>query len=240
MMSLLLCFFVLLFAMGKTEQAKFQALSESFNKQFGFSHSKRAKVRGNRPALNSRNPRLGSDQTSVVDKQDNGKGKPNKRANGHFVTNIARSGDLASRGTVIVFPEMSSELSDKHRETLELVCRTQLGGLPNRIEIRGHASGRPPGADDDFADDWELAFQRCRQVMEFVVKQPGIDSRRIRLGVSGRNEPRRALGTNDLLTENSHVEVFLLNETAAPPGTEIDESAIVPGDEPADQPPASE
>ena len=62
MMSLLLCFFVLLFSMGQTEQQKFQAMADAMSQQFG-THEPRLKLYPrNHPTLKYRQERLGREE----------------------------------------------------------------------------------------------------------------------------------------------------------------------------------
>jgi len=147
-----------------------------------------------------------------------------------------RPGDHLLVGGRIYFGEFSADLTEPEMAKLRKAAE-ELAGKLQRIEIRGHSSRRPLPKDSPYRDSWDLAYDRCRKVKDFLVAQ-GIDPKRIRLGVAGDNEPLDA-GTDPLPTKpNSRVEIHVLSEyvqspegqRAAPPAQV---SAISARDNPA-------
>ena len=213
MMALLLCFFVLLFSMGQTEQEKFQAMADSMQHQFGQTNPRLKIYPRDHPPLMKRKERLGSDefdrgqtiQTSTEQEAQQGSDKQRLW--------VTRPGPSPTAGVVLLFDAGDSELSEQHRQKLHEVAE-MFAGKANRIEIRGHAIGRPPDEGDTYRDEWDLAFQRCYRTMQQLVEQEGIDRRRIRLGLAGKNEPLYRGVEAESLRLNSRVEVYMLNEIA--------------------------
>ncbi|MGQ9574002.1 MAG: OmpA family protein [Thermoguttaceae bacterium] len=121
-----------------------------------------------------------------------------------------KPGDQVLIGGRIYFEEFSAELTDsqigKLRSAVDL-----LAGKSQKIELRGHSSRRPLPQGSPYRDPWDLAYDRCRKVRDFLIAQ-GIDPQRIRLAVAGQNEPLDVEG--DLLPtrQNARVEIRLLNE----------------------------
>ncbi|HTU24071.1 MAG TPA: hypothetical protein VMF30_01660, partial [Pirellulales bacterium] len=70
-----------------------------------------------------------------------------------------------------------------------------------------------PPVDAPYRDNWDLAYSRCRSVLDYLASL-GLDPRRFRLSVAAENEP--APGGREVLERgfNSRVEVFLLSEVA--------------------------
>ena len=114
--------------------------------------------------------------------------------------------DLTPLGEAVYFDEGAAALSDQGQRRLRVIAEA-LAGKPQRIEVRAYATRRPLPDGSPHRDAWDLAYQRARQTMEFLM-EVGIDPRRIRLGVAvgqGADDPL-------LTTKDARVEVFLLNE----------------------------
>jgi outer membrane protein OmpA-like peptidoglycan-associated protein len=126
-----------------------------------------------------------------------------------------RPGDHLLVGGRIYFGEFSADLTEPETAKLRKAAE-ELAGKLQRIEIRGHASRRPLPKDSPYRDPWDLAYDRCRRVKDFLVAQ-GIDPKRIRLGVAGDNEPLDT-GADPLPTKpNSRVEIHVLSEYVQSP-----------------------
>jgi chemotaxis protein MotB len=126
-----------------------------------------------------------------------------------------RLGDDLLVGGRIYFDEFSADLADLQAAKLRKTAE-DLAGKPQRIEIRGHSSRRPLPKDSAYRDPWDLAYDRCRKVKDFLAAQ-GIDPQRIRLSVAGDNEPLDTGGDPLPTQPNSRVEVRVLNEYAQSP-----------------------
>ena len=113
-------------------------------------------------------------------------------------------------GDSIVFGEDSIVVTDEEKLALRRLGE-QIQGKLQKIEIRGHTTRRPLPAGSPYADHWELAYARAREVMRLLVEQ-GIDPRRLRISVSGGNEPAYQGDDARAIRANSRVDLFLLNE----------------------------
>jgi chemotaxis protein MotB len=128
----------------------------------------------------------------------------------HPRVHTLRPGEQSVIGGILYFPESSSDLTKEHLKQLQ-IANEEAGGKPQKIEIRGHTSRRPVPKGSPYRDNWDLAYARCRHTMEQLVAL-GIDPKRIRMSVAAENEP--ISGRLDPLarSQNSRVEVFMLNE----------------------------
>jgi len=126
------------------------------------------------------------------------------------------SGQRTDIGAVVAFPEESAELTDAAKHELQGLIPS-LSGKPHRIEIRGHASRRPPLSGAPYQDAWQLSYARCLKAMEYLAEN-GIERERIRLSQAGPYEsPKGQSGMpHDAL--DSRVEIFVLSEMALDPG----------------------
>ncbi len=120
--------------------------------------------------------------------------------------------DNRCAGTLVLFGEGSDELDGTSRSRLKRLA-ADVRGLPNKIEIRGHATRCPTSPDGPPQDAWALSYARCLATMKYL-EQQGVEEARIRLSQGGPYEPY-SLGDAEKKREyNSRVEVYMLSEYA--------------------------
>ena len=211
MMSLLLTFFIMLTSLSEIKQEKqYQALVDSIRRKFGHDTSMASLAPGNTKPQNSKIANLATTGRSKRLDKLNGGQKIKAPRGDEYLVRIVRPGTRTAVGTVITFSEGSAELTDKHEQDLRLQAG-EIGGKPQKIEIRGHTSRRPVAQDSAYRDNWELAYRRSRNTMDYLISL-GIDPRRIRVSVAGPSEPLHT-GTDPIkLKTNARVEVYLLDE----------------------------
>jgi chemotaxis protein MotB len=113
-------------------------------------------------------------------------------------------------GTVVVFPTDGVELDEEARRQIDRIV-PKLVGMPQKIEVRGHASRQPKQAGQ--RDAWQLSYDRCLAVMQYL-QERGVEPNRLRLTQAGVFEPFTIRGDGNSKSRNSRVEVFLLSELA--------------------------
>jgi chemotaxis protein MotB len=215
MMSLLLTFFIMLVSLSEMkEEEKYQALVESMRQQFGHTRAQASLVPGN---LRPRNSALSKTATMGRAKRlDTMRGGDKVQApvGDHPRVVIVRPGTKTGIGTVIYFDEGTAELTEEHRDVLSQQADV-MQGKSQKIEVRGHTSHKPVAAGSGLRDNWDLAYQRSRNVMQYFIQDLNIDARRIRMSVAGPHEPAH-IGTDEQkLRQNPRVEVYMLNEVIA-------------------------
>jgi chemotaxis protein MotB len=119
-------------------------------------------------------------------------------------------GTRSTLGTTIVFANNSAELSAEGKSQLKRLLPTFVGKL-NKIEIRGHASGRPLPPGSPFGDVWQLCYRRSQAVMEYL-KQEGLEANRIRLSQAGPFEHRALSEDSEKQPPENRVEIYMLGE----------------------------
>jgi len=211
MMSLLLTFFIMLVSMSEMKQdEKFQAVAEALREQMGHEMSQMALVPGDFRLRNSNLEYNASEGRAKKKDLKNG-GQENKSVTGeHEKVQVVRPGEDSSIGGQIFFTEQSTELTEKNKKALIRIIE-QINGKPQKIEIRGHTTRRPVDAKSGFRDLRDLAYARCRNVMNFMEKQ-GIHPNRIRLGNAGAEEPLYNGVDPERLKNNSRVQILMWDE----------------------------
>ena len=125
------------------------------------------------------------------------------------------SGQRTDIGAVVAFPEESAELTEAAKREMQGLIPS-LSGKPHRIEIRGHASRRPPAAGSPYQDAWQLSYARCLKAMEYLTEN-GIERERIRLSQAGPFESYDGQSELSHDPRASRVEIFVLSEMALDP-----------------------
>jgi chemotaxis protein MotB len=123
-----------------------------------------------------------------------------------------RPAEDATAGGAVYFPENSAELNDDNLQVLRRIAE-EIGGKPQKIEIRGHTTKTPLPPASPYRSHWDLAYARCVQVMEHLVKF-GVEPNRFRLSAAGEYEPVHIRPDPALQKLNSRVEVLVMNEFA--------------------------
>lgn len=212
MMSLLLTFFIMLVSMSEVKQEeKFQAMVESMRRQFGYDAVMHSPVPGHaRP----RNAKLASLATIGRAQRLNlmkGGDKTNAPTGDHPRVRIVRPGSRTAIGTVLTFPEDAIALSQTQERDLQLLAG-EIGGKPQKIEIRGHTTSSPLPADAPYRDHWDMAYRRAKAVSDYLTEHLKIAPQRIRIAVAGPYEPYTLEPNVEEQRKNARVEVYLLDE----------------------------
>ncbi len=211
MMSLLLCFFILLAAFadyeeGGSSRENFDAAIESIHQTLGIRTAGgnrinptvefNALIQELRRALQRREEKTRGDTTEV-----GLKGR-------HFRMRRIRDGMEITIGGPVLFAPFSSELLPGGSEMIADIARV-VRGHRNRIDIRGHAADDPPPPGWTWDDSMQLAYTRAKHVGDELIAL-GVDRRAIRLISSGPNEPiRGGLYPYDDPGQNRRVEIII-------------------------------
>ncbi len=196
LVTLLLCFFILLFSMATLEKTKFEDLTVNLKKTLGllpFNETVMISVTKSLPDSKvAKSINLvateGDDQSqTVVDPKD-------VIVIGHAI--------MFEKGSAVLQADQYSRL---HRVALQLRGTTQV------IEIHGYCS---PNPDDDpikYNDKWELAFYRTVSVIEFLTDPElgKISKERLRIYVHGEYDFRSTQLFTSNRAERQRVEIIL-------------------------------
>ena len=213
LMSLLLTFFILLFAMSEVRsEDKFGALQASLQRAFGSHVATDSFVHD--PFTDAEGPSARGSWLGRIRRSHDGRhGVIEDGSSGeHPRVATVRPGTHWTLGGHVLFAENASELTAEERRTLATIA-DRIAGKPMKISVRGHTSRRPLATDSPHADDWDLAYARCRSVAEALLNL-GIERDRIELDVVGASEPVYTGLDETEFVQNSRVEVFLLDRYA--------------------------
>jgi chemotaxis protein MotB len=178
LMTLLMAFFVLLYAVSIADQKKMEAMAEGMAARFALNGNRSS---GNKaPVADPNLPKVApKDMTGIPELK---------------ITPRKQTG--TANGTIVFFPKGSFELNELGRETLKRLSE-QLRGSPLPIRVEGHASRTEIGSSEAIeeaerhVDDW--AYNRACSVRDYMVSQ-GLKMSQITLVVIGQYHPLNESG----------------------------------------------
>ena len=204
-MSLLLCFFIMLFAMSIITPVRFQALADTLSQDFGFSGSSRAKIVGKATTTTISDSGAKSRKISAL---AGGQPTPGPQGESTTVHAILRSGQTIK---VIMFDLEQDTLTPQAIRDLRAVLPV-LQGSSQRIMVRGYVV--PSEGSGAYQQDTDLAFHRALSVVDYLVTL-GLKYEYFDIVVPPATVPDRNLlpaGTDPNLAGAS-AEIVLLNQT---------------------------
>jgi len=187
MVTLLLCFFVLLFAMSKTEEEKFRAVAASF----------KGPPESSSPFMFKGAPSFMESIEAMLKKSDISE-----------VTDIT----VDDRGITVSFSDTAMFKPGKAEPTKEGVRVIEkfsglLHALSNSVIIEGHTDDVPIKSEI-YPSNWELSGARSGSVARHL-EQFGIPSRRIEIAAYGSTRPKVANENLELRSLNRRIDILI-------------------------------
>lgn len=208
MMSLLLCFFIMLFSMSTLQVVKIQAAIESLREGFGYVG---ASMAPQNQQANATRPRISSTgRARRLDVLRGGQPITAPKGEQPQVQQIKQDAESV-KGGLIRFEPGSDELNAQAKRDLDAVYG-ELVGSPFKILVKGHAA---PGEQGLSSREIDLSYTRAVNVWEYLVSL-GIKREYFQISAVGPYEPvsRSVLPSGAGPREaNSVVEVLLMTNT---------------------------
>lgn len=209
-LTLLLALFIVMFAMGKTDEAKFKAMSEQFNVIF---------AGGSGVLEGEGNTGTGTEALTNTQIEEN---TMNEIKN-TLETEFAREGysdrvkvGLSSEGLEISIQDavlFNSGEADVLNGVSPLLVQISnaIASLENEIKIVGHTDNIPI-QNDKFRSNWDLSSMRAINVMNFMVGTGKIHPEKVSIQAYGQYLPKVSNDTEVGRAQNRRVEIFIIRK----------------------------
>ena len=189
MMSLLLCFFIILVSLSEIKKEDhYRAIVEEIQKAFGMKGGGGKIPTKDDPKLSliERLEVLQIRQTKH--KYPSNTEDPGMEGREAKVTKV-REGMLFTQGGRVTFEPGYADLSDNAKRNIKIVADL-VRGYNNKIEVRGHASPMEKDVLVEYPDLWTLSYARAKAVMDYLTSEEvGVRPNRIRLIANADAEP---------------------------------------------------
>ncbi|MCT4507992.1 MAG: OmpA family protein [Tepidibacter sp.] len=215
MVTLLLCFFVLLFSMSSVDAQKFQSIVQSFSGSLGFLEggktlSEEQYIDRGLKDDKSTNERKELENFSNLEKEIKKYLKDNKLDQDVKVVN-ENSGLLLSFQDNVLFSSGKAELKSKSKTTLryisELLNKEEFNN--KFISIEGHTDNDPIKYSSKYPTNWELSVGRSSNVVRFLVEETGINPERISASGYSEYHPVVPNTSNENKAKNRRVDILI-------------------------------
>lgn len=210
MMSLLLCFFILLAAFSELKKEhEYQRVITAVKEAFGYSGGVGVMPTDDPPLrsmielLENISQRQMKESRVAQSPEQGIKGRKTRVKRVH-------DGLMFTMGGHVTFEAGSAELLDSAREALVPVADL-LRGRNNKIAVRGHASRGELEGGSEFADLRDLSYYRAKAVADHLITELRIPQHRLVVDARGDTEPIALRKFSDQeQTDNRRVEVIML------------------------------
>lgn len=218
MMTLILCFFVLLFSFSSIDAAKFEKVMEAFKARLGI-------LVGGRTFDETQVLNRGLDsQLFTKNYYDISEFKVLVSELEEFIEESDLESEVSleeqQRGLVIrmkgkvLFDLGKADLKPAGIKTLKSIA-TFLEDIPNELNIEGHTDNLPIN-NDDFPNNWVLSTVRATNVIIFLEKNTKIKSARLSASGYGPYRPIVPNDSSENRTMNRRVEIVVQRTLMSP------------------------
>jgi chemotaxis protein MotB len=219
LITLLMIFFVTMYAMSNTDMAKYKALSESFSVALGGGKEVLKTTNGVGNAVTIVEP---SQAPAVTDKpgtsEEDMLSSTKKELDQYFkenglqttvVTEINERGLIVSLFDAALFDSGDGSLKNDSKPTIIQIGKI-VNKLSNLIKIEGHTDNVPINTSV-FKSNWELSVTRATNVAELLIDSGSIPPEKICITGYGQFRPAADNSTEAGRAKNRRVNIVVLS-----------------------------
>ncbi|RMF06383.1 MAG: flagellar motor protein [Candidatus Neomarinimicrobiota bacterium] len=239
MMTLLLCFFVLMFAMSETKMDDFAELIASLKSAIGKQNvpeagtreglsmlSQEAEAKPN--AVDELGGMVAAEMDSIESKVEEFVMK--NKLGGQVKVKEDGRGAIITISDVILFPPGEADFVTQGEEVLAKVTEL-LKQFPYHIKIEGHTDNVPIHTEE-FPSNWELSANRASKIVRYLIEH-GIDPKQLSCEGFAEYRPVASNDTEEGRAKNRRVEiVYERGEIERVVKDLMDKGAVAPGQAP--------
>lgn len=218
LITLLLIFFVIMYALSSINARKFKAVAMSLSRAMGGGQSVVMDYPGASLAPGASGSYLlesmGIDKEAAeLSDLEQLRNELQEYINQHGLSGKVTVG-MEERGVVLsfrdvaLFPLGSAELTPEAREMIKKIGQILLK-VPNHIRVEGHTDDLPINTRE-FPSNWELSVARSTRVVQELIKELGFAPQRLSASGYGEYRPRVPNDSASNRQKNRRVDVVIL------------------------------
>ena len=228
LITLLLIFFIVLYAMSNLDATKYRILSQSL--QLEFHKANNVLDAGNGVLDGMKGASSGAAQQKPTKQQEQDPQQQattlqekelqnlltiiqkyiqdNKLQNKVFVTDVSK-GISIRLNDLFLFDSGKADLKKESEPVLNKLS-SLFSSLPNTISIEGHTDNTPVNPGGPYVDNWELSTARSLSVLHFFIGQAKLKPSQFEISGYADTRPVAPNDTKDHLQQNRRVEITIL------------------------------
>lgn len=211
MLTLLLALFIVMFAMSKIDSEKAKKLSGEFNSIFSGSAAILPEGQTGTPAIT--NNQIEEKAMNGIKEELQEKIKMDGYSD-KVKIELNEVGLSISIESIVLFNSGDDSVIDEVKPLLLEISRI-LKELDNKIKIVGHTDNIPI-KNVKFRSNWDLSAMRAINVMNFIVDNGGVSSKKISIEAYGEQMPKYDNSTEEGRSKNRRVEILIIRKFATP------------------------
>lgn len=230
LVTLLLCFFVLLYSMSQIDVARFEAVAESFRNRIIFFEGSPSKI----DFESTSDSATAREQDPDLEK-DNFIGSegltPNQRSLEELLSEVEGfleenqlqdviTANRTDQGVVLILQERllfdsgQAVLKSEGEPFLDKVALL-LSNIPNYVRVEGHTDDRPISTRQ-YPSNWELSGARASSVIRHILASGDFNEQRFIASGYGDTRPIVPNDSSDNWQKNRRVEIVILELSEGP------------------------
>lgn len=212
--TLLMTFFVLLYAMSSVDENKMRALSQAFRTvmagEAGDTILEYSLYNGDVPLIGGEIPTDTIDGEKIEESMYYQVSKFVDEHDLEAVVDIIESdlGVVIQLRDNILFETSKSDLRSESKEILDSISGL-ISSLNNNIVVEGHTDNRPINTAE-FPSNWELSVDRAVNVVRYFVENGKIDPKRLSATGYGEFQPIVDNDTEENMEKNRRVNILIM------------------------------
>lgn len=224
MVTLLMTFFILLFAMSILNQSKFMSVMGSLQGAFGILEGAQPKVFDPKDMLPSPEADINLMEMELAYLETVGEAFQEELRQEGLAGQMSM--ELEERGLILRFADSvlfdlgSADLRIEAGPVLRKVGEL-LSQIPNPVKVEGHTDNWPISTEK-FPSNWELSTGRAASVVRFLLANSDVSGGRLQAGGYGEHHPIDSNATARGRQNNRRVDIIILRASlfgAEPQGT---------------------
>ncbi len=221
LITLLLAFFLLLFATSSQDLEKFKLLAGGLRDAFGGAGSGVLGGGGNGilPGGGSILPESGATSPPEFNsiREDLNSFAGDNGLSARIAVRTVDGETVISLSDNLLFNSAEAKLRPESLPVLDRVA-ADLRGLPNEFRVEGH-SDNIPLSTDAFASNWELSAARATEVLRYLIERGGIEPKRIHASAYADTRPIAENTTPAGRAQNRRADIVIVRPAAGQPAT---------------------
>ena len=220
LITLLMIFFVIMYASSTVNANKYKQLSQSLNAAFdGGSGNHIAGDKSNSNGTTSNNLPIVEKPTAESKALEDNKMEAVKQNVDNYLkknslsssvsTKIDERGLAVSLNSTLLFDVGKANVISASTKKLISIGKI-LNSVNNYIRIEGHTDSTPI-SNNEFSSNWQLSAIRATNVTELLISQSGINPKRISAVAYGENRPIANNNTQLEKAKNRTVDIIILS-----------------------------